>query len=73
MTKLSFKEQILQGIPENLPAKKPYNDKVNHAPNRKEILSEEEKKFLNKRITEKAKARINKIQSFISEAKSKIN
>ncbi|WP_081211878.1 urocanate hydratase [Salegentibacter sediminis] len=42
---MSFKEQILQGIPENLPAKKPYNDKVNHAPNRKEILSEEEKKL----------------------------
>ncbi|MGM0932358.1 MAG: urocanate hydratase [Bacteroidota bacterium] len=45
MTKLSFKEQILQGIPEILPAKKAYNNTVNHAPKRKEILTEEEKKL----------------------------
>ncbi|MDR9458031.1 MAG: urocanate hydratase [Salegentibacter sp.] len=45
MTKLSFKEQILQGIPEILPAKKAYNNTVNHAPTRKEILTEEEKKL----------------------------
>ncbi len=45
MTKSSFKEQILQGIPEILPAKKAYNNNVNHAPKRKEILTEEEKKL----------------------------
>lgn len=45
MTKLSFKEQILQGIPETLPAKKIYNPNVNHAPKRKDILSKEEKKL----------------------------
>ncbi|HSP11096.1 MAG TPA: hypothetical protein VLO29_01110, partial [Salegentibacter sp.] len=45
MTKLSFKEQILQGIPEPLPAKKVYNPNVNHAPKRKDILTEEEKKL----------------------------
>ncbi|HEY9183904.1 MAG TPA: urocanate hydratase [Salegentibacter sp.] len=42
---MSFKEQILQGIPEILPAKKAYNNTVNHAPKRKEILTEEEKKL----------------------------
>ncbi|MGY5850082.1 urocanate hydratase [Salegentibacter sp. F14] len=42
---MNFKEQILRGIPESLPAKKPYNKKVNHAPRRKEILTEEEKKL----------------------------
>lgn len=45
MTKLSFKEEILQGIPEILPKKKAYNNTVNHAPKRKEILTKEEKKL----------------------------
>ncbi len=42
---LSFKEQILQGIPDELPEAKVYDDSVNHAPKRKDILSAEEKKL----------------------------
>lgn len=40
---MTFKEQILQGIPSELPAKKAYETHINHAPKRKEILNEEEK------------------------------
>ncbi|MDH5365531.1 MAG: urocanate hydratase [Cyclobacteriaceae bacterium] len=42
---MNFKEQILQGIPEELPASKSYNTRINHAPRRKEILTVEEKKL----------------------------
>ncbi|WP_060873989.1 urocanate hydratase [Myroides odoratus] len=42
---MTFKEQILQGIPNELPAKKEYDPAINHAPKRKEILTEEEKKL----------------------------
>ncbi len=42
---MTFKDQILQGIPSQLPAKKPYNHNVSHAPKRKDILSMEEKKL----------------------------
>ncbi|MCD0490416.1 urocanate hydratase [Pedobacter sp. MC2016-14] len=42
---MNFKEEILQGIPAILPAKKEYNTAVNHAPVRKDILSTEEKKL----------------------------
>jgi len=41
----AFKELILQGIPEQLPAVKQYEEDINHAPIRKEILSPEEKKL----------------------------
>src|SRR5260370_21497026 len=44
-TQLSFKEQVLQGIPESLPEPKEYDPATNHAPNRKDILSLEEKKL----------------------------
>ena len=40
-----FKEQIQQGIPSILPQPKPYETAINHAPKRKEILSDEEKKL----------------------------
>ncbi len=40
---MTFKEQILEGIPEILPQPKPYDPDVNHAPKRKDILSEDEK------------------------------
>lgn len=40
-----FKRLILQGIPEELPAPKPYDPNVNHAPRRKDILTPEEKKL----------------------------
>ncbi len=42
---MNFKEQIKQGIPTELPNPKPYNPNINHAPKRKDILSEEEKKL----------------------------
>lgn len=42
---MTFQEQILQGIPAELPAKKAYNKQVNHAPKRKDILSAEEKQL----------------------------
>ncbi|RNC88450.1 MAG: urocanate hydratase [Winogradskyella sp.] len=42
---MSFKEQILEGIPDELPQPKPYEDAINHAPIRKDILSLEEKKL----------------------------
>lgn len=42
---MTFQEQILQGIPSVLPKPKPYEVEINHAPKRKEILSEEEKKL----------------------------
>ncbi|WP_408041724.1 urocanate hydratase [Tenacibaculum amylolyticum] len=42
---MTFKEQIQQGIPTVLPPKKEYDVTINHAPKRKEILTEEEKKL----------------------------
>ena len=45
MADLSFQEQILQGIPEQLPPAPVYDDSVSHAPKRKDILSVEEKKL----------------------------
>ncbi|MFD1062113.1 urocanate hydratase [Winogradskyella litorisediminis] len=41
----SFSEQILEGIPEQLPPVKPYDNSINHAPVRKDILNKEEKKL----------------------------
>ena len=40
---MTFKEEILQGIPASLPEAKPYDKEINHAPKRKDILSPEEK------------------------------
>ncbi len=42
---MTFKEQIQQGIPTELPASKLYDPDINHAPKRKDILSLEEKKL----------------------------
>ncbi|MCJ7932401.1 MAG: urocanate hydratase [Chryseobacterium sp.] len=42
---MTFQEQIQQGIPGRLPQAKPYESNINHAPKRKEILGEEEKKL----------------------------
>ena len=41
----SFQNAILAGIPDELPAVKPYDDSVSHAPKRKHILSNDEKKL----------------------------
>jgi urocanate hydratase len=40
-----FQKQIRQGIPDILPDPKPYDPSVNHAPPRRNILNEEEKKL----------------------------
>ncbi len=42
---MTFQQQIQQGIPTELPQPKPYEPQINHAPKRKEILNEEEKKL----------------------------
>ncbi|TCC98987.1 urocanate hydratase [Pedobacter psychroterrae] len=42
---MNFKEQIVQGIPAALPAARPYNTKASHAPRRKDLLNEAEKKL----------------------------
>lgn len=41
---LSFQEQILQGIPDELPPLKPYDPSVNHAPKRRSVLTEDERR-----------------------------
>ncbi|MFO7998434.1 MAG: urocanate hydratase [Bacteroidales bacterium] len=45
MTKEAFHKAILQGIPAELPPEKPYDPLINHAPRRKDILSDEDKKL----------------------------
>ena len=40
---MTFQEELLAGIPAELPEVKPYDPAVSHAPKRKDILSEEEK------------------------------
>lgn len=42
---MTFKDQIVEGIPSILPNTKPYETAINHAPKRKEILNDEEKKL----------------------------
>ena len=42
---LTFKEQILVGIPDQLPSAKSLDDSVPHAPIRPQVLSESEKKL----------------------------
>lgn len=41
----SFKDQILEGIPTSIPALKKKEEGINHAPIRKQILTEEERKL----------------------------
>ena len=43
MSKEEFRTAILEGIPEGLPEPKPYDESINHAPKRKDILSDKEK------------------------------
>lgn len=45
MTLQEFQQAIREGIPVELPASKPYDPEVNHAPKRKDILTKEEKKL----------------------------
>ncbi|ALO17153.1 Urocanate hydratase [Salinivirga cyanobacteriivorans] len=45
MTKEEFQQLIQEGIPSELPPKKAYDSHINHAPKRKEILTDKEKKL----------------------------
>ena len=45
MTLEDFHKDIQSGIPSQIPAKKEFEPTINHAPKRKEILSEDEKKL----------------------------
>ncbi len=45
MTLQEFQNDLRQGIPTTLPAPKPYDTTVNHAPKRKDILTDKEKKL----------------------------
>lgn len=45
MSTISFQQEILQGVPKELPSKKDYDKSINHAPKRKQILSLDEKKL----------------------------
>ena len=42
---MTFSEEIIEGIPVEIPPKKAYEPAINHAPKRKNILSKEEKKL----------------------------
>lgn len=42
---ISFQNSILQGIPAELPEPKPYDTSISHAPKRKDILSDDEKRL----------------------------
>ena len=41
----NFRDKVCEGIPAEIPAAKPYDHSINHAPRRKEILTLEEKKL----------------------------
>jgi urocanate hydratase len=45
MTSAEFKKQIVEGIPSELPELKSYDQNINHAPKRKEILNSAEKRL----------------------------
>ncbi|NQU81524.1 MAG: urocanate hydratase [Bacteroidetes bacterium] len=45
MNNREFKNQVLQGIPDELPDLKPYDHSISHAPKRRDILTTEEKKL----------------------------
>ena len=45
MTLSEFQDSIRAGIPETLPAPKPYDTTINHAPKRKDILTPEQKEL----------------------------
>ena len=42
---MTFKDQIKEGIPNNLPKKIKLDPAINHAPKREEVLSADEKKL----------------------------
>ena len=42
---MTFTDEIRLGIPDSLPEQKPYDNNINHAPKRKEILTHEERQL----------------------------
>src|SRR5699024_5709202 len=42
---MNFKKAVLEGIPSQLPLQKEYDTEINHAPKRKDLLSNDEKKL----------------------------
>ena len=42
---MTFSDEIRLGIPDYLPEQKPYDNNINHAPKRKEILTHEERQL----------------------------
>ncbi len=45
MTREEFQKAVLEGIPDELPEPKPYDRNINHAPKRKDVLTEDEKRL----------------------------
>lgn len=45
MNDMTFAEEIIAGIGDTLPPARPYDEKINHAPRRKDILSPDEKRL----------------------------
>ncbi|MFH0842597.1 MAG: urocanate hydratase [Bacteroidota bacterium] len=45
MSSTEFKKLVSEGIPAELPPQKPYDQNINHAPRRKDILTPQEKKL----------------------------
>ena len=41
----NFRNAVCEGIPSAIPPAKPYDESVNHAPRRKQILSAQEKRL----------------------------
>lgn len=61
MNSKEFKEAICAGIPETLPAPKPYDTEISHAPRRKDILTPEQKTLALKNALRYFPARHHKI------------
>ncbi|MBT8303550.1 MAG: urocanate hydratase, partial [Bacteroidia bacterium] len=68
---MTFQEQIQEEIPLDLPAIKPYELSINHAPRRKDILSAEEKKLALKNALRYFKPEHHKV--LIEEFKEELN
>ena len=58
---MTFKDQIVRGIPDELPKVKLYDPEINHAPKRKDILSSEEKKLALKNALRYFKTEFHKV------------
>ncbi|NND10675.1 MAG: urocanate hydratase, partial [Flavobacteriaceae bacterium] len=68
---MTFQQQLSEGIPLDLPAIKPYEHSINHAPKRKDILSAEEKKLALKNALRYFKPEHHKV--LIEEFKEELN